>query len=483
MTPQMSAPTKNYFGLPDATEEAESTIIPNHVQRDFEGNIKFGDRVEGDEIVVGIKGSGKTALRRYIERSDASSLFWNLDCDHSRLDIDASSLKRSSGILRDALALYLLRGCIQFLLEEKEALGLSGRIKSLLECGNRTVVEALKNIPSAIDFKTPLGQLNIHELLKFTSARYVESAWKNLRKHMVPIVEAHRVYIMIDDVEDYVVPGIQNNPEFIEGLARAVHAINHEFGSSLHVLLFLKHGLWRKWYQAPREYDKVENVIQHVSWDHAALCEVIARRISTMHHKKLDIQKLWTLEFHWGPESTFEGFTQEITKYCVSGPRDIIVLANKAKSRAGGDKITANHIKGVLREYSEMKVYELAADFGDVYPDVQIFVEKVFQGVPEEMHGDRYADWIEHKALVTKKVNPNFTNLPWYSVSSKERLTKVMYDIGLLGKVMEGGQAVYTMQKPVETPTDLMDGVLTVHPAFRPHLRTIKANKRRPRRR
>ena len=86
------------------------------------------------------------------------------------------------------------------------------------------------------------------------------------------------------------------------------------------------------------------------------------------------------------------------------------------------------------------------------------------------MAGREVAEWIERKAMNNERVDPEFNKLSWYSASSKERLTALMYEVGLLGKQVSPGESVYAIEAPTETISQLLDSVLTVHPAFRPHL-------------
>ena len=67
-----------YFGHPDAAKEEMEVIKRNHFNRKVEGDIKAYTKSEGKQIIVGIKGSGKTDLRRSIE-SKEKAIFFNLN--------------------------------------------------------------------------------------------------------------------------------------------------------------------------------------------------------------------------------------------------------------------------------------------------------------------------------------------------------------------------------------------------------------------
>ncbi len=175
-------------------------------------------------------------------------------------------------------------------------------------------------------------------------------------------------------------------------------------------------------------------------------------------------------EFDWPKKTSFDDFSRSVTQYCVNGPRDFIVLANQAKGVAGKKLIQRGHIESVLKTYSQNKIFGINADFGDVYENVHKFVEIVFQKCPAEIRGGEVADWIEKHAMLQDRVDKEFTKYSWYSLSSKERIAALMYEIGVLGRKVEGRDPIYSMEKPTESISELLGSTLTVHPAFRPHL-------------
>src|ERR1700690_1910517 len=102
-------PSPTYFGLPDAARENRDILLRDHVYRDIELQLKTGDKTEGYAVIVGIKGSGKTALRRFVEFNDNGAATWVIDADHNLLNLDPAILTGRSGVLKNLLALEILR--------------------------------------------------------------------------------------------------------------------------------------------------------------------------------------------------------------------------------------------------------------------------------------------------------------------------------------------------------------------------------------
>jgi hypothetical protein len=165
----------------------------------------------------------------------------------------------------------------------------------------------------------------------------------------------------------------------------------------------------------------------------------------------------------------------------MTGPRDIIALANAAKAAAGTQKISLNDLVSVTRQYSESKLYGIGADFGGVYSDISRFIEMVFQGCPVSMSGKDAAAWIERHGLTAERVDNHFKSLPWYSAASTKRLVAIMYEVGLFGRAKGDGTVEYAIQRPSVSTSELLSATLHVHPALQPHLSVTAAATKRSR--
>src|SRR5882672_3059213 len=95
---------EHYFGQADARNNSSADIIADHLTRKYESILKKGTRDAGKSVIVGIKGSGKTALRRHIEQ-EKEAIVWNLDVDHGFMKLDVGDLNYKSGILKSSVAL------------------------------------------------------------------------------------------------------------------------------------------------------------------------------------------------------------------------------------------------------------------------------------------------------------------------------------------------------------------------------------------
>jgi len=246
--------------------------------------------------------------------------------------------------------------------------------------------------------------------------------------------------------------------------------INRIFEDRLHVLLFLKHGLWRYIYEKPQEYNKFHSVIQHLSWNDEQLIEIISGRIAWRHgraYEELDAKTLWAMEFQF---DDFSSFTRQFTEVCLSGPRDMIDLCNHCAELAGDKPITLKERETVLPEYSQRKLYGIRADFGNIYSNVENFIPRVLRGADIEMNFETMAQIVERKSLLDDSVKRTYDQYPWFRLSDRERLAKLIYEVGVVG-VVDLGQVVYATEDPFRQIYE--EDLLIIHPAFRSALKTI----------
>lgn len=466
-----------YFGFPDAAREGAKSIIPDHVRRSFEDSIKCGDRETGTFVIVGIKGSGKTALRRYLESRDRIPT-WNLDSDHPDLTMDVREMQGSSGVLKNGIAFRLLSTFANQLLKRPESFGLPKREPKAIRDALGKAGAVLRGVfeDVTLDLTLPLLRVNLGRIFHSDASAVVREANENLVKGIIAELKGVKAYVMIDDVDD-IFTGSERTPLFVEGLVRAVEDMNDLAGAKIHTLLFLKAGVFRAWFERQREFDKVAHRIQEISWDDSSLVELIARRIARIRSIAVpdgpidDPERLWAHEFDWSGEPSFAAFRERFTRLCMSGPRDMIALANAAKKEvAGGERITAAHLAKIVRSYSERKLFGINADFGSVYEDISQFTEMVFQGCTSPMSGEDAAAWIEEHGVVNKRVFDRFQKFDWYSAASNKRLLAMMFEVGVLGRVLENGSAEYAIQRSGAVAGELLDSTVVVHPALQPYL-------------
>jgi hypothetical protein len=457
-----------HFGEPDAQDADTDSLDRDHIARAVEAHLKCREATHGQEVVVGVKGSGKTDLRLHVEASDPDALVVNFSASDIMLNIDASELPGSSGRGKNVVSAILLT-------EFAQRAGRQGKSPTMLKLKGAAdrITQMIKNVPEAT-------QVDVYGIVKFSPAKLMQTSAKNvvqnatndLLKDVIDALKDQRGYILIDDIED-VIDNIEEHPLVLESIVRAAHDINHVSKDRLHVLVFLKHGLWRAWYEEQREYDKVAHRIAFLEWDRKSLVDLIGRRIATARGitDTLTAEELWRKEFEW--EGTFESFTYQTTRYSVNGPRDVIALCNAAGVAAGDldSPIKLTHIEGQLAKYSEQKLLGIHQDFGVLYPGLAVFVQRVFRNSDATLSAQKLASQIEDKVKTDPDAKfEDYSSAEWYRNATSERLAMLMYEIGVVGIGVEPDVRYAIGSRTVSRTEFMSQKQLLVHPAFRRNL-------------
>ena len=152
---------------------------------------------------------------------------------------------------------------------------------------------------------------------------------------------------------------------------------------------------------------------------------------------------------------------------CVNGPRDMIDLCNRCAEHAQGAPITVRDRDAVLAGYSEAKISEVGADFGDVYPDVEKLARQVLYGCSSAMKVKVLTTLYEQKVVKEQKISDAFGLHTWFKMLGPSDFAPLMYKVGVIG-VKDAGRDIYAIEDP-ERSTNASDQIV-IHPAFRPVL-------------
>lgn len=459
-----------WFGKSDASKVDVKYLDSLHIARgNVEDYLKYGTKSEGYEGIVGVKGSGKTNLRKHVEAFESAEIF-NFDGEHARTNIQADATNDPPGVIKDRVSMTLLHA-----FADKLGQG-DTKGKRLLRTAYERSVGVLQKLPAALELGgSAVGvKISLEKLLENAPDDVIHSEVGTLLDEIVKAlaVGRKRGYILIDDVE-VVFKGIERNPVYLEGILQSLQDINIVGGNRLHALIFIKHGVWRAAFDVQQEYDKVKDGLAFLSWDQGSLVSLIARRVAD--RRKIDAlqdnEALWAQEFGW--QGNFEKFTSEITSYCVNGPRDMIDLCNKAGHAAGDSQtpITLKHIHESLATYSDEKVAGLNADYGRVYAGIPFFVRRAFQETHSPfMSGKQLASKINDKVLISKEAQADNRIGNDLRAGTKEELARLMYEIGVVGIGTEPNVA-YAIGSPGVGGSDIAaQEHVAIHPAFRPQL-------------
>ncbi len=429
-------PYESFFGKRDAGQEDPKQLVQYYQQPDELDRLKTEEKAQGACIVVGVKGSGKTAICKVIEYNQLQfGIGWTLDISDG---FSVENVSKQSSYFRSLLIVHFLSKLTHLITKNKEMFsddaqkalpGAISKLRSLAETilGNTNVSAGSDGISLDLD---------VGELLKLGQRSLSQFSLEQFCDILSPCLSERRGYILVDDVDE-IFPGSDKNYEFIEGLIAAAVDINSVFGNLLHCLVFLKAGAYSLFFEHGRNYDKYgEEATIVLRWGSRELTEMMAIRSRVAVGVDEEEEVPWR-----SLGRTFAGRKNDILSsinYMLersnSGPRDLVIFGNLAKQSANSRKISLDDIKSQENRYSQEKLFLLNRDYSIQFGDVANLIAKVFRRKPAVFSKGKLEMFIQTKILGESEVmDGEFSTMPLLGSRDAARVLTILFDFGFLG--------------------------------------------------
>ncbi|MGP5715841.1 P-loop ATPase, Sll1717 family [Brachybacterium tyrofermentans] len=355
------------FGRFDAEED--ENLLEYFIEVGAAAEVRSG----GKYLVVGRKGSGKTALFRYVSaQMEGVGTVLELDLEnyvfvaHKAL-IEAGVSKQNSYTLSWRFSI----ACLMYLkvrpqLESRARRQGDRALKAIASGPNRTALHAmaswLKRVKSfSLPSITGLGSLGSLTLNSegdaFIDTRTID-ALDSLEEVLVSESSVRPMSALIDRLDD-AWDGTTESLELIAGAVKAARHYSQIFSNAdmAPVVVFLRSDLWEE--IRFNDKNKFSQDMLRLDWDRESLKQVIDARIA----KARPSQELDWFSLFTDSEMQNRQLSQNyIIKRCMGRPRDIVafaIFAREAAIRAGHEIIGNQDIYEGERQYSRHIVDEM----------------------------------------------------------------------------------------------------------------------------
>lgn len=438
------------FRYTDAEEE--QLYAPELIDKafvDIDGilqNIEYPEKF----LVVGPKGSGKTALSSKLQMLEKSS--WNLFVDNDILEQFEFPLLRKTGGQKgvsiggalSAWQLILSIRLLPLLVKDEKLCQQNPNLLKFNQHLKKHGLSASDSLISIVQYtsrrgvfgkiKTALTEFGLdmseEESCKIKDPASLFSAVKEVFKNLAP---AESSYYLILDGLDYILREGRNNTPFIADLINAVREINMFFQRqhiNAKVLILIRNEVL-KIVPDPNLTKRVNDNGVHIKWyDNTrspfdtSLLKIIENR-AALYGFKGPIKSLWN---KWFPKminnSNSLDFVLINTRYL---PRDIISFFREVQSLKKEPPFNKIDVLSALNNYSDWFLQEL----NDAL--VGMIDEKVRNSIPDML--SELGREFTLKNLRTKLEEYNFT-----SETSAENLARELFNASWIGNVWKTDQ-------------------------------------------
>ncbi|NLJ49553.1 MAG: hypothetical protein GX428_08215 [Candidatus Atribacteria bacterium] len=472
--------SEEFFGKRDAGQENSETLAKYFLRMDLVSNIKSDNKSIGKCIIVGVKGSGKTALCRNIQMEcDKNGVGWRLELSDG---FPVEDNKRQSSFYSSLLIVYLLSKIIDIIEDNKKAFSKEAlsSLPGLVEKFKSSATTFFKSINFEFSADGPKINFNVEQLLKLGQRELSQIKIEKFKEILTPCLSEKRGYILIDDVDE-IFPGSDTNFEFIEGLISASVTINNVFGNLLHCLVFIKAGAYSRFYENGRNYDKYPESVVFLRWGSGELMDMFALRAKIASgSKELFEERFKTMQLVFeGTESEIQKIEEFMVSRCNSGPRDIIILGNFAKQEAINRKIKFEDLVKREGDYSQEKIYLLNRDYKYQYGDITELLSRVFRNQPVIFSKGKLEEFIQTAILGNAKImNGQLGSMELLKSVDSSKVIEKLFDFGFIGFREDGKsefQYMMDLQNKMLQPGSRLFTAFEhrIHPAYVTYLRLV----------
>lgn len=463
----------------DDSAERDSDLLSYFIDTESYGRLARKSK----SIVVGRKGSGKSALRKKLESdfdADEDTHVVNISPKYSSIRnvLNERSLSEGFGeeiFFQHSWLRHMMLDCLCVIGHKskgKYASDSTEFARSVSKELNRTskdLVENISEILSRIKVKAGnLGDLGIQLEKELRNVADVDS----LEHHLTQIARSGAKFvIMVDDLDlgwdnsdlsNNLLLGLLSASAYIKGLSE-----------NIHVLTFMREDVYSILMEKTQHSDKYRN-IERIRWGKDALISLLEKRISFNFEKCGEESGSHPFEKVFPATLGTHNTDNWLVERTLSRPRELIQLARFYTEDLSAELPDDEVLKACETNYSSWKLDDLCTEYSNQYPGLSdVFAYWKTRFFRYKYHLSR-SDIDEMVFQIFDEVT---VNEPWFNQLVQDAdftgFLSVLYEIGFIGDFVLGGEGgSRTFYSFSDRHSPRFDDV-QVHPCFRKAVNTV----------
>ena len=447
----------NELNLGPLDADDDSNIDKYFVQfgefEDLQNKTKF--------VMVGVKGTGKSAVRKYLSTKEKHGGKFVIELDDS-YNIPSKQMKDIGAIeITNRMESFLIKLILHYLLKEGN---LESSERQKLNKINypffKKIIKTLQD--TSVDFyvKTSLQELFSQEQSEISEVLNTKTI-----ETLQSVIGKNEVWIFIDDIHKvFSLDDADASLRFVEGLIYLASNINiRTFDRKVNVVLFVRSEIYQDLLLIAEELDKETQYIWNVEWDKNELINFLSARIAWgFKVERDDPLKIWKLLFEANTNKEISEIQNYIIERVINGPRDMLLLVDEARKHAASNqssKISLGDIKASEYDYGEEKLFQINRNYQRIYEEIKYILEKYFRGTSQKTNRKEIQDLFKKEILQESK-------LEWIRKSTPFNFIQVLYKIGFIGYLdSPSNHYIFSLEKP-KMGHMANDCQLKIHDAF-----------------
>ena len=476
------APNMQHFnlGADSAEEDIKFGLLGYFVKSPSFNVIEDGKKY----IIVGNRGTGKTAIFKYLaeRHKSAGHIVIDLSPEDYSYEMLSSILKKESDGSWGKQSSYSISW--QYLIYSLIFKEIASRTKGFASGAWKDIYEYVRDnlkdsgisrIGLLVSYLKRLEGIKIGEYEATIKKKdlyqlYELQEVKELLPSLIKILDSVHVSVFVDELDK----GWDNSEDaqyFVAGLLQAAQRINivHD---NLRVFVSIRQELFDNIPQIYEDAQKIRGSIETIKWSEDALREFITLRMA-YHYTELKNKKsedIWNVFF----VETLEYRKANSFNYLVDRtqlrPREFLQLVRECTKRIGTRfrQINYEDISHAVIDYSEFKIKDLASEYRFQYPGL-LDVFSIFRGQKYIIEKDE----LDYQLLSICDGDLALPNAQWVVEKNYFDLKKILWEIGfikawVIGGLKAGRKGGSSYIAHYELSTINIDTItrFQIHPAF-----------------
>lgn len=434
-------------------------------------------------IVVGRKGSGKSALRKKLEetfsgKDDTHVINISPKYSSIRNILNERALSEGFGeeiFFQHSWLRQMMLDCLCHVGHSAkgkyatDSLDYARTISKELNRTSKDIVENISDILGRIKVKAGnLGDLGLQLEKELRNVADVDA----LEHHISALSnDGANFVVMVDDLDlGWDNSKLSNN--LLLGLLSATSYIK-AISKNIHVLIFLREDVYSILMEQTQHSDKYRN-IERIRWDKESLIELLNERIRFNYNSKGEGagQNPFISVF---PETVGTHNTDNwLVERTLSRPRELIQISRFYTEAIEGDKPDDKVLKACESTYSSWKLDDLCTEYSNQYPglsDIFSYWKTRFFRYKYHLKNEDISE------MIFQLFDEVAINHQWFNILASEAnfdgFLSVLYEIGFIGDFVQGGEGgsktFYSFSERHEPRFEEVQ----IHPCFRKAVNTV----------
>jgi hypothetical protein len=463
----------------DDSAERDSDLLSYFIDTESHARLV----AKGKSLVIGRKGSGKSALRKKLENDfsiNEVTHVVNISPKYSSIRNVLNEPLFAKGFGEEIFFQHswlrqMMLDCLCVVGHAAKgkyagaSLDFARSVAKELNRTSKDLVENISEILSKIKLKAGnLGELGIQLERELRNVADVDA----LEHHLVEIANSGGKFVILVDDLDLGWDNSELSNNLLLGLL-AASAYIRALSTNIHVIIFLREDVYSILMEKTQQSDKYRNV-ERIRWTKDGLISLLEKRIRFNFEKHAEVCGPYPFESVFPMTVGTHNTDNWLVERTLGRPRELIQLSRFYTEGLAGSNPDDEVLKSCESAYSAWKLDDLCTEFSNQYPGLSdIFHYWKTKFFRYKYHLSRE----DIDEMIFQIFDEVAVNEPWFnelcSHADLGGFLSILYEIGFIGDFVLGGEGgSRTFYSFADRHSPRFESV-QIHPCFRKAVNTV----------